>query len=568
MSLRSPCLRRTSIAPATWRPASAARSTTPLWGCARRSTSRSASGSPHGPRARIGRPSTRRPILTCTRTSGDARLCAPGGKRTSRRRTGFWAAARAGGESAERSNSSPFMGRWPEGPEGLQSGAAPSPSFAGYFPMNGEGLLDQGQLARLDDRFQLRVHAQLATEAADVRAHGRVADPQLVGDLAARRAFRHEPQDFLLARGQTLELGLDLAPGIQQLCDGPRREQRPAIGDGPDGVDDVLRRPRLVDESACPGLQGGETRGVAVLPGEEDELCLRPQLANSSRCVRAGPVGQPEVDQDEVRLELRGACDRVRHGARMPNDRHVLLVVDQRGQAFGDHLVVFHDEDPRRVALHRHIYTLDSVSGSQNSTDVPSPGSLVILFQPPASSARSFSARSPRWAGGRTSNRRRRSASSVWFSSDCASLRRAAESPLGSRRRWSCSSTAVSFCSASSCRSPANRLRALSTAVETFLSSISRAASTFSSRSAVRFKSRSAYFSCQTSPAASPAFCKTHVSSRENPSTRRESYAATWPRRWSPARQGTATAFLTPSVSSTYRKSLESSVRAALNIRS
>src|SRR5439155_1020309 len=97
--------------------------------------------------------------------------------------------------------------------------------------MNGEGLLDQGQLARLDDRFQLRVHAQLATEAADVRAHGRVADPQLVGDLAARRAFRHKPQDFLLARGQTLELGLDLAPGIQQLGDGPRREQRPAIRD-------------------------------------------------------------------------------------------------------------------------------------------------------------------------------------------------------------------------------------------------------------------------------------------------------------------------------------------------
>src|SRR3989454_432714 len=369
MSLRSPCLRRTSIAPATWRPASAARSTTPLWACAHRSTSRSASGSPRGPRARIGRPSTRRPILTCTRTSGDARLCDAGGKRTSRRRSGFWAAARAGGESAERSNSSPFMGRWPEGPEGLQGGAAPSPGFAGYFPINGEGLLDQGQLARLDDRFQLRVHAQLATEAADVRAHGRVADPQLVGDLAARRAFRHEPQDFLLARGQTLELGLDLAPGVQQLGDGPRREQRPAIGDGPDGVDDVLRCPRLVDESACPGLQGGETRGVAVLPGEEDELCLRPQLANSSRCVRAGPVGQPEVDQDEVRLELRGACDRVRHGARMPNDRHVLLVVDERGQAFGDHLVVFHDEDPRRVALHRHIYTLDSVSGSQNSTD-------------------------------------------------------------------------------------------------------------------------------------------------------------------------------------------------------
>src|SRR5947199_231123 len=42
--------------------------------------------------------------------------------------------ARAGGESAERSNSSPFMGRWPEGPEGLQGGAAPSPASPGTSP--------------------------------------------------------------------------------------------------------------------------------------------------------------------------------------------------------------------------------------------------------------------------------------------------------------------------------------------------------------------------------------------------------------------------------------------------
>src|SRR5437660_305933 len=93
---------------------------------------------------------------------------------------------------------------------------------------------------------------------------------------------------------------------------------------------------------------------------------------------------------------LRSWRDRVRHRARVAHDGHVLLVVDQRGQAFGHHLVVLDYENSRGVAPHSHIYTLDSESGSQNSTVVPSPGSLVILFQPPARSARAFRASSPR----------------------------------------------------------------------------------------------------------------------------------------------------------------------------
>src|SRR5439155_16950962 len=70
-------------------------------------------------------------------------------------------------------------------------------------------LADEAELPRLDDRLQLGVHRQLVAKAADMRADGRVADPQLLRDRAAGYAFRHEPQDFLLSRRQPLELGLD-----------------------------------------------------------------------------------------------------------------------------------------------------------------------------------------------------------------------------------------------------------------------------------------------------------------------------------------------------------------------
>src|SRR3981081_2285114 len=67
-------------------------------------------------------------------------------------------------------------------------------------------LLDQGELAGLDDRLELGVNAQLAAQTADVRADGRVTDPKLACDLTAGLAFGHQPEHLLLASGQSLQL--------------------------------------------------------------------------------------------------------------------------------------------------------------------------------------------------------------------------------------------------------------------------------------------------------------------------------------------------------------------------
>src|SRR5437879_5067066 len=80
----------------------AVRSTRPRWGCAHRSTWRSASASPRGGPVRTGKRSTRPRTATCTRTSAGARRCGAGSRRTNRR-FGSWAAAGAGGGCRGRS---------------------------------------------------------------------------------------------------------------------------------------------------------------------------------------------------------------------------------------------------------------------------------------------------------------------------------------------------------------------------------------------------------------------------------------------------------------------------------
>src|SRR5215472_143398 len=82
-------------------------------------------------------------------------------------------------------------------------------------------LLDERQLARPGDRFELGMNAQLASQASDVCAHSRVADAEPVCDFAARDAFRHEPEHLLLTPCETLQLCVRLATAVEQLRDRP-----------------------------------------------------------------------------------------------------------------------------------------------------------------------------------------------------------------------------------------------------------------------------------------------------------------------------------------------------------
>src|SRR5229473_332871 len=146
--------------------------------------------------------------------------------------------------------------------------------------------------------------------------------------------------------------------------------------------------------------------------GEEDELRLRPYLTDAQTGVGPRAIGEPEVDQCDVRLELLRARNRFDHRSRLADDSHVGLVVQQRREAVRHHQVVLDDQDSDLALDH-------CTDGTQNSTFVPFPGSLVTSHQPPASSARSLSANRPRcpgrWSRSLTTNPRPSSTTSPWM---------------------------------------------------------------------------------------------------------------------------------------------------------
>ena len=125
-------------------------------------------------------------------------------------------------------------------------------------------------------------------------------------------------------------------------------------------------------------------------------LGLRRHATDRRGCIRSRAVGEPKVEQHHVGLQVCRPLGGVCHRARMADDGHVALRVEQRAEAVRDHLVVFDDQDAGLLDC-GHFG-----NGTQNSTIVPAPGSLLILPQPPASSGLSLSARSPRCPGRRS----------------------------------------------------------------------------------------------------------------------------------------------------------------------
>ena len=108
-------------------------------------------------------------------------------------------------------------------------------------------------------------------------------EEQPVGDLGVREAAREQPQDLALALGQRRRrfgIGSALRAGVGEAVEQPaghgRPEQRVAVGDEPDRVDQVARPDVLEQEAARAGadrrvdvlveVEGGEDEDAAALP--------------------------------------------------------------------------------------------------------------------------------------------------------------------------------------------------------------------------------------------------------------------------------------------------------------
>ena len=164
-------------------------------------------------------------------------------------------------------------------------------------------------------------------------------------------ALGHQPEDLLLARGQPFQLGLKGASLGEQRGDGARRDEDLPAGDVPDRRHHLGRGPRLVQKRAGARLHGGEPRPLGVLARQEDHLRRRTHTSDRRGRVRTSAVGQVEVEQHDVGVELGRRGHALGDGAYVPDDLHVGLVVDERGQALRHDAVILDDQDAGRLVL-------------------------------------------------------------------------------------------------------------------------------------------------------------------------------------------------------------------------
>ena len=111
-----------------------------------------------------------------------------------------------------------------------------------------------------------------------------------------------------------------------------------------------------MNERAGPGLDRGDACAVAVVARQKDELDVGVHIAHPRAYLGSVAVGQPEVQEHDVRrLQLsQGHGFRDRAGA--AHHDHVGLVVEKCRQPLIDDQMVFDDHDPNRNgALHLEV---------------------------------------------------------------------------------------------------------------------------------------------------------------------------------------------------------------------
>ena len=89
--------------------------------------------------------------------------------------------------------------------------------------------------------------------------------------------------------------------GSGDLVDGVRRvEQRLAVGDLPDHVEEVVAHDLLEHIARRPGHDRGEQRLVVVVRGEDECLDVRSDGSDGSAHLDAGPVGESGIEHGDV----------------------------------------------------------------------------------------------------------------------------------------------------------------------------------------------------------------------------------------------------------------------------
>ena len=203
-------------------------------------------------------------------------------------------------------------------------------------------------------RLVARVHAQLAHDALDVRAHGLGRDHERVGDLDGRALGAHQADDLPLARGQRAldrtQLRL-LAEVLDQVAREPARDGRLARRHGGDRARQRVELEVLRQVARGAGRERAHSLVPVLVAGEDDDGRVGVDAADRVGAVEEHDVGREAQDE-------RGGF---RTGARLGEDGHARLLQDAADQTprqrvgVGDDNAEGHGRGPSPPAVGRSL---------------------------------------------------------------------------------------------------------------------------------------------------------------------------------------------------------------------
>ena len=240
--------------------------------------------------------------------------------------------------------------------------------------------LDQPALGRPARQLVAARELELAEDGGDVALDRLHREVQSRRDLLVAVPARDQLQHLALARGERVELGVDGrlagAERVEHEAGEPRREDGVALGRALDRVDELLARDRLGHVAARAGADDVDHVLGGVRDGEREEAdagALRRDLRDHGV---AAAVGQVDVEQDDVGIEIADERDCLRDGAGLADDLDGVAELGPDARA--EEMVVVDEDDA--PAAHDDLR-------SRNSTSVPS-GVDASVAVPPTRSIR------------------------------------------------------------------------------------------------------------------------------------------------------------------------------------
>jgi two-component system, NarL family, sensor histidine kinase DevS len=202
-----------------------------------------------------------------------------------------------------------------------------------------------------------------------------------LGDLTVGQALGDQLEDAALLvreRGDPGVLLVALAQPLEHLAGHRRVEQRLALGDPPDRVDQVV--PADVLEQVARSTRHDGVEECLVVPERGQHQAGDPRVSRTHLTAHLDPVavGQAHVEHRDVRVGLRDACERHTGAGRLADDLEVVLGVDEVTEPASYDLVVVDEVDanghggsPGR-----------SIRGEARLPPAPVQGTSTLTFDP------------------------------------------------------------------------------------------------------------------------------------------------------------------------------------------